>query len=108
MPPVSPSSLHPTSLLKEWAKATLASCSWKDALISATSVGIFSFIHLPSSDILGLEFVVPRFTVYWAICECLEANNRMTDASECLRQMADEMAEQVNANDEQSAWALGG
>ena len=31
----------PTPLLKEWAKATLASRSWRDALVTAVNVSIF-------------------------------------------------------------------
>ena len=31
----------PAPLLREWAKATLASGEWKDALVAAASVGIF-------------------------------------------------------------------
>ena len=33
-------SLTPTPLLREWAKATLARCSWKDALVAAANVRI--------------------------------------------------------------------
>jgi hypothetical protein len=82
-----------TQFLKEWAKATLAGGSWKDALVIAASVSI--------------SVVVPRFTLYRIICEYLETIGRITDASECFRQMVDELAEQANAPDEQVQWALG-
>ena len=35
----------PTPLLREWAKATLASRSWRDALVTAANVSI-SYCHL--------------------------------------------------------------
>ncbi|KAF8557228.1 WD40 repeat-like protein [Imleria badia] len=78
-----------TQLLDEWAKATLAGGSWKDALAASTS------------------FAVPRFTIYRVIYQRLEATNRMTDASECFRQMVDELVKQANVHDEQVEWILG-
>ena len=84
-----------TQFLKEWAKATLAGGSWKDALVTAASVSIFFFSDLPSRPTLGLKFVVPRFTIYLIICECLQTIGRITDASECVRQMVDEFDDQV-------------
>ena len=88
----SPTYTH-TRFLKEWAKATLAGGSWKDALVTASSVSI--------------SVAVPRFTIYRIICEYLETIDRITDASECFRQMVDEMVEQANAPDELVQWALG-
>ncbi|KAG8214862.1 hypothetical protein J3R82DRAFT_10029 [Butyriboletus roseoflavus] len=82
-------STTPAPLLREWAKSTLASGEWKDALIAANS------------------FTVPRFTIYRAICEHLESINRITDTSECFRQMVDEFAEQTHAHHEQAEWVLG-
>jgi tetratricopeptide (TPR) repeat protein len=97
-----------TQFLKEWAKATLAGGSWKNALVTAASVSISFFFNLPSRpDTLGLEFVVPRFTIYLIICECLQTIGRITDASECVRQMVDELVGQANAHDEQVQWVLG-
>jgi hypothetical protein len=36
-----------TPLLRVWVRATLARCSWKDALVAATSVSIFFFPGTP-------------------------------------------------------------
>ena len=35
----------PTPILREWAKVTLVSRSWRDALVTAANVGIF-YYHL--------------------------------------------------------------
>ena len=97
-----------TQFLKEWAKATLAGGSWKDALMTAASVSISFFSDLAfGPDILGLKFVVPRFTIYQIISECLRTTGRITDASECVRQMVDELVGQANVPDEQVQWILG-
>ncbi|KAF8435498.1 hypothetical protein L210DRAFT_3551412 [Boletus edulis BED1] len=63
----------PTSLLGVWAKATLASSEWKDALAAA--------------------FVAPRFTIYEAVCERLETIGRIRDAIECFYAMTNELGE---------------
>ncbi|KAF8129771.1 hypothetical protein EV363DRAFT_1336453 [Boletus edulis] len=75
-----PSMLHatvnlqaPTPLLGVWAKATLASSEWKDALAAA--------------------FVAPRFTIYEAVCERLETIGRIRDAVECFYAMTSELGE---------------
>ena len=39
--------------------------------------------------------------------ECLETMDCITDASECFRQMVDEMCERVGVHDEQVGWVLG-
>jgi len=97
-----------TQLLNERANATLGSGSWKDALVTAASVSIPYFFDIPyGPDTLGLEFVVPTFTIYRKICERLEATNYITDASECLRQMVDELSAQGNAHDEHLQWVPG-
>ncbi|KAG6372499.1 hypothetical protein JVT61DRAFT_7605 [Boletus reticuloceps] len=77
-----PSILHatvnlqaPTRLLGVWAKATLASSEWKDALAAA------------------VDFVAPRFTIYEAVCEHLETIGRIRDAVECFYTMTSEFGE---------------
>ncbi|KAF8129259.1 hypothetical protein EV363DRAFT_1220403 [Boletus edulis] len=77
-------------LLGVWVKATLAKRSWKDALATASS-----------------EFVVARFIAYRVICECLETTDRVIEASDCFRQMVDEMLGQGNAHIEEAEWVLG-
>ena len=97
--PILPETLNsptPTPLLREWAKATLVSRSWADALATAARVSIFFFSCTPHGiDTLGVEFVVPRFAIYQVICERLEAIHRITHASECFRQMVDELALEI-------------
>lgn len=96
------------TLLREWAKSTLASSEWKDALVATNSVSIsFCSDILCGPDILVMEFMVPRFTIYRTICEHLESIDRTTDAYECFRQMVREFAEQTHAHHEQAEWVLG-
>ena len=82
-----------TQFLKEWAEATFASGSWKDALVTAASVSI--------------SVVGSGFKIYRIICEYLETMDSIMGASECLHQMVDELVEQADAPDEQVQWALG-
>jgi hypothetical protein len=86
-----------TSLLREWAKATLARRSWKDALVAAASVSIFFCSGTPREidTLLGVELVAPGFMIYQVICECLETIHRVTHASECFSQMVDELAQEI-------------
>ena len=103
-----PNSPTPTPLLREWAKATLAGRSWKDALVVSASVSVF-FALVPLVGLtLGVdsEFVAPRFTIYRVICERLETIHHITHASECFRQMANELAREVQGKDHPK-WVLG-
>ncbi|KAF8129301.1 hypothetical protein EV363DRAFT_1338600 [Boletus edulis] len=77
-------------LLRVWVKATLVKHPWKDALATASSV-----------------FVVPTFVAYRVICEFLDTTDHVTEASDCFRQMVDEMVGQVNAHIEEAEWVLG-
>ncbi|KAF8546152.1 hypothetical protein OG21DRAFT_1215477 [Imleria badia] len=77
-----------TQLLKERVNATLSGFSWKDALLATAN------------------FVVPRFSIYRALCERLETLDCLTDAKECLRQMVDELGEVTNLHGEQLEWVL--
>ena len=97
----------PTLLLIEWAKAALVSISWKDALAAAAVVSTSfhsNIIHGP--DTLCLEFMVPPFTIYRALCERLEAIDLIMDASECFCQMVAQLAEQTNTHVERVEWVL--
>ena len=96
----------PTPLLREWARATLAKHSWKDALVAASHVGIFFCSGTARGiDNFGVEFVVPRFMMYRVICERLETIDRITLASECFRQMVDELEQEVQG--EEAKWVFG-
>ncbi|KAN0094862.1 hypothetical protein V8E55_003149 [Tylopilus felleus] len=55
-------------------------------------------------DTLVFKFVVARFMVYGAICERLETIDRTMEASECFRQMVDELVDRENAPPEQAEW----
>jgi hypothetical protein len=63
-----------TSLLKEWAKVKLTHDSWKDVLASAVDVSIsfYSRSRRWIDPAVGLQFTVPRVTIYRAIYERLE------------------------------------
>ncbi|KAH0838774.1 hypothetical protein J3R83DRAFT_7149 [Lanmaoa asiatica] len=84
-----PHSLTPPPLLREWAKATLSSGSWKDALVASVSL------------------MVPRSAVFRAVCEYLETIDHIMDASECFHQIVDELAGQTTVHDKQAEWVLG-
>ena len=58
-------------------------------------------------DTLVFKFVVARFMVYGAICERLETIDRTMEASECFRQMVDELVDRENAPPEQAEWVTG-
>ncbi|KAF8548747.1 hypothetical protein OG21DRAFT_1515960 [Imleria badia] len=80
-------SSKPSPLLREWARATLMmNGSWTDALTA--SVG----------------FMAARFTIYRAICERLETNGHMLDASKCFLQMVNELAAETTTHREQAEW----
>ena len=96
----------PTPLLREWAKATLAKCSWKDALVATANVRISFYLDMPRGpDGPGLEFVAPRSTIYWAICERLEVIEHITDATECFHLMTNELAWETPGKE--AKWVLG-
>ncbi|KAF8415204.1 hypothetical protein L210DRAFT_103217 [Boletus edulis BED1] len=82
-----PCALHSctyTQLLKEREMAALPGGSWKDALATAAS------------------FVVPRFSIYRALCERLEAVDRIIDAAECFHGMTSELTHEIQ--DEEARW----
>ncbi|KAG8221675.1 WD40-repeat-containing domain protein [Butyriboletus roseoflavus] len=74
------------SVLTEWAKVKLTDESWRDAL--TTAVG----------------FTVPRLMIYRAICERLEMVDRIMDATECVHEMANELAQEIQG--EEVKWVL--
>ena len=51
--------------------------------------------------------MTPRFTIYRAICECLEAIDRISDASTCFLQVVDELAREAIMHGELAEWVLG-
>ncbi|KAF8547212.1 hypothetical protein OG21DRAFT_1472561 [Imleria badia] len=87
--PVTPNSPRPTPLLTVWTKVSLMGRSWEDALVTASG------------------FISPRFTIYRAICEHLEATDRIGDATDCFQEMLRESAVETDVHDEQAEWALG-
>jgi hypothetical protein len=98
----------PTPLLREWAKATLARPSWKDALIAAI-VSIFVWCStLRGIDTpMVLQFTLPRVTIYRVICERLEAIDRVTDAIECFLAMTSELGGEVYMSGPMTEWVSG-
>ena len=99
----------PSPLLNEWAKATLmVNGSWTDALIASVDVSSFLYADtLPGFNTVGFKFVVPRFTVYRAICERLNTIDRILDASKCFLQMAGELAKETTTHRKQAEWVDG-
>ena len=97
-----------TPLLREWAKATLSYCSWKDALVTTVSVSISSCsVRFACSKALALQFIAPRSFIYQAVCERLEAIDHIMDATKCFLQMTDELGKQMNLHRDHREWALG-
>ena len=97
-----------TQFLKEWAKATLAGGSWKDALVVAASVCISLCSGNPRGiDPDGSQFTLARVTLYRVICERLEAIDRLTDAIECFHEMMSELGEEVYMSGPMTMWVSG-
>ena len=97
-----------TPLLREWVRATLSYCSWRDVLITAVSVSTSSCsVRFACSNSLALQFIAPRSVIYQAICERLEAIDHIMDATECFLQMDDELGNQMNSRRDLREWALG-
>jgi hypothetical protein len=59
------------------------------------------------SDILSVQFKVPRFLAYRVTCDILKGDGRVTQAIECFRQMQNELAEDTSAHDGRAQWELG-
>jgi hypothetical protein len=93
--------------LGEWAKATLAGGEWKDALVVAASVSIIFYSGAPHRIDTGLQFTLPRVTIYRAICERLQAIDRVTDAIECFHEMMSELEGEVYMSGPATAWVSG-
>ena len=93
-----------TQFLKEWAKATLAGGSWKDALeVVTASVRIYLYSGNPR----GTDPDDLQFTLYRVICERLEAINRLTDAIESFHEMISKLGEEVYMSGSMTKWASG-
>ena len=105
MPRATLNTATPTPLLREWAKATLASSEWKDALSVAASVSIYHRTYR-GIDTVGLQFGLSRVMIYQVVCECLEVTDRVMDAVECFHQMASDLGREMNLHGE-SEWAIG-
>ena len=64
-------------------------------------------IWIVDSDILSVQFKLPRFLVYRVVCDILEGDGRLTQAIECFRQMPNDLAENTGAHDGRAQWELG-
>jgi hypothetical protein len=56
------------------------------------------------SDILSVQFKLPRFLVCRVICDILEGDDRLAQAIECFRQM---QTEDMSTHDGRAQWELG-
>ena len=82
--------------------------SWTDALIASLDVGIILFTNMPpGADTEDFEFTASKFTIYRVICERLETNDRIFDASKCFLQMVNELARETVTHGEQAEWVDG-
>jgi hypothetical protein len=59
------------------------------------------------NDILSVQFKLPRFLVYRAICDVLEGDGRLMEVLECFRQMKIELPEDTSTHDGRAQWELG-
>ena len=107
VPPAPFNSPTSTALLRLWARATLPSCSWKNALVTASDVSNSFCCDVLWPDAYGLEFITPRFVTYQTICDFLEGIDRITDAAECFHQMVKELSVEVETDGDQMKWGLG-
>ena len=95
-------------LLREWVRATLARCSWQEALVAAASVSIFFCSGTPRRiDTGGLQFTLPTVTTHQAICEHLEASDRLTNAIECFHEMTSKLGGEIYASGLMTEWVSG-
>ena len=85
----------------------MAGGEWKDALIVAASVSISLCSGAPRRIDTGLQFTLPRVTIYRAICERLEAIDRITDAIECFHEMMSELGGEVYMSGPMTEWVSG-
>ena len=75
-------------------------------MVAAANVRVSFRPDMPHGpDAFVLEFIAPRFTIYRAVCERLEAIERMTDAAECFHGMANELAREIQGR--KAEWVLG-
>ena len=58
-------------------------------------------------DTDGLQFILPRVTIYRVICERLKAIDRVTDAIECFHEMMSELAGEVYMSGPMTEWVSG-
>ena len=56
-------------------------------------------------DTDGLQFTLPRVTIYRAVCERLEAIDRVRDAIECFHKMMSELGGDVSMSGLMTEWA---
>ena len=56
-------------------------------------------------DALVLELFAPRFIIYRAVCERLEAIGRIMSATECFHGMEKELAREIRGKE--ATWVLG-
>ena len=55
----------------------------------------------------GLQFTLPRVTIYRDICERLEAIDRVTDAIECFLEIMSELGGEVYMSGPMTEWVSG-
>ena len=58
-------------------------------------------------DTDGLQFTLPRVTIYRAVCERLEAIERVTDAIECFDEMMSGLGGEVYLSGPMTEWVSG-
>ena len=77
-------------------------------MVVAAKVSIFCFSSTPREiDTDGLQFTLPRATIYRAICERLETINRVTDTIECFYKMMGELGGEVYTSGPMTEWVSG-
>ena len=54
------------------------------------------------------QFKLPRIVIYRAICDVLEHDGRITEATECLRRLQSDLAVGSSTGDELVQWECGG
>lgn len=92
-------------VLMEWAKVKLTDGSWRNALVTTTGVSISFGSDMPCAFDTRSKFIAPRIAIYRSICEHLEAVGRIMDATECFRDMASELGQETDR--EQEKWMTG-
>ena len=80
--------------------------STHEVLNASTKVCSMANSNLRVDVVFLAQFKRPRFTIYRALCEILEGNDRITEAIGCFRRMLSDPTANEGVCDEREEWQL--